>query len=310
MSVKYRVWKVRRDGVSQRYRVAPTREHDSAVVGVVSGDLASAESHKEQELARKLLQNPSVQESVYRSLVRQHEKTISTDVGPMLFLQNYLAHGSPEAEALLVRLATEPSDRNVRFAAIYAIATSMDPRAPRLIREVADKAPDEWTARTAITYLATYLEVTMENLIGEGITPTRDEVLDALEMLGLALQGEWFRPEDEIRYILAALNYKRSEFEQAAHGQIPDSVEKQVIDGLMSVLPMGRLSTEGFEQTLNVIKEWGSEYAIRKLRSYLRGAISLLRDAISQQRRRMVLDAIHDIEQRLKRKSVQFGDER
>jgi len=293
MSVKYRVWKVRRDGVSQRYRVAPSREHDDAVTAVMGGDLATAESRKEQKLARKLLQNPSVQESVYRSLVRQHEKTISTDVGPMLFLQNYLSRGYPEAEALLVRLATEPSDRNVRFAAIYAIATSMDPRAPRLIREIADKAPDEWTARTAIIYLATYLEVTMENLLGEGITPTRDEVLDALEMLGLAMQGEWFRPEDEIRYILAALNYKRSEFEQAAQGQIPDSVEQQVINGLMSVLSLGSLSTDGFEQTLGVIKKWGSEYALSKLRSLLSG-LSL------KWRRDMVFDAMNEIEHQLK----------
>jgi len=130
-----------------------------------------------------------------------------------------------------------------------------------------------------------------------------EAVLDALETLGLAMQGEWFRPEGEIDSILSALNYSRSEFEQAAQGQIPARVEKQVIDGLMSVLPMGSLSTEGFERTLDVIKGWGSEYALSKLRSYLRGAISLLRGAISQQRRQMVIDAINEIEQRLKRKS-------
>ena len=303
MSGKYQVRKVRRDGVAQRYWVAPTREHDSAVTAVMSGNLASAESREAQELARKLLQNPSVQESLYRSLVRQYEETKSSNVELMLFLQNYLAHGHPEAEALLVRLATEPSDGNVRSAAIHTIATSMDARAPRLLREVADKAPDEWTARVAIVDLAGYLDITMENLIGEGITPAREAVLDALETLGLAMQGEWFRPEGEIDSILAALNYNRSEFERAARGQIPDSVEKQVIDGLMSILSMGSLSTEAFGQTLDVIKEWRSEYALSKLRSYLRGAISLLRGVLSQQRRQMVIDAINEIEHQLKRKS-------
>ena len=303
MSGKYQVRKVRRDGVAQRYWVAPTREHDSAVTAVMSGNLASAESREAQELARKLLQNPSVQESLYRSLVRQYEETKSSNVELMLFLQNYLAHGHPEAEALLVRLATEPSDGNVRSAAIHTIATSMDARAPRLLREVADKATDEWTARVAIVDLAGYLDITMENLIGEGITPAREAVLDALETLGLAMQGEWFRPEGEIDSILSALNYNRSEFEQAAQGQIPARVEKQVINGLMSILSLGSLTTEGFERTLDVIKEWGSEYALSKLRSYLRGAISLLRGVISQQRRQMVIDAINEIEHQLRRKS-------
>jgi hypothetical protein len=303
MSGKYQIRKMRRDGVTQRYWVNPSREHDDAVTAVIGGDLATAESRKEQKLARKLMQTPSVQESLYRSLVRKYENAVPSDVGPVWFMQNYLAHGYPEAEALLVRLATEPSDGNVRTAAIHTIATSMDPRAPRLLREIADKAPDEWTARTAIVDLAAYLDITMVNLVSEGITPTREAVLDALETLGLALQGEWFRPAGEIDSILYSLKYNRSEFERAVQGQIPDSVEKQVIDGLMSVLPMGGLPTEMFEQTLNVIKEWGSEYALRKLRSYLRGAISLLRGAISQQRRQMVLDAINEIEHQLKRNS-------
>jgi len=303
MSVKYRVWKVRRDGVSQRYRVAPTREHDSAVTAVMGGDLATAKSRREQELARQLMQQPSVLESIYRSLVRHYEETKLFDAQSMLFLHDYLSRGYPEAEALLVRLATEPSEWYIRASAIYTIAKSMEPFVPRLIREVLDKAPNEDTARYAIAELAASLHVTMEHLIRKKITPTRESVLDTLETLGLAMQGEWFRPEGEIDSILAALNYKRFEFEKAAHGQIPDSIEKTLVDGLMSVLPMGSLSTEAFAQTLNVIKEWGSEYAIRKLRSYLRGVISLLRDATSQQRRRMVLDAIQEIERQLKRNS-------
>jgi len=303
MSVKYQVRKVRRDGVSQRYWVAPTSEHDDAVTSVISGDLATAKSGKEQKLAQQLMQQPSVLESIYRSLVRQYEETKSSDAEPMLFLHYYLSRGYPEAESLLVRLATEPSSWHVRTAAIHAIATSMDPRAPRLIREVADKSPDEWTTRVAIVDLAAYLDITMENLISEGITPAREELLDTLETLGLAMQGEWFRPEGEIDSILAALNYNRSEFERAARGQIPDSVEKQVIDGLMSILSMGSLSTEAFGQTLDVIKEWRSEYALSKLRSYLRGAISLLRGVLSQQRRQMVIDAINEIEHQLRRKS-------
>ena len=297
MSVKYCVWKVRRDGVSQRYRVAPSREHDSAVVGVVSGDLATAESHKEQELARKLLQNPSVQELLYRSLVRQYEETGSSDSEPMLFLQHYLSRGHSEAEALLVRLATEPSNGNIRVVAIETIATSMDSRAPRLIREIADKAPDELTVSDAIAELAAYLDNTMENLISEGITPAREAILDALETLGLAMQGKWFEPtENEITNILVALNYKRSEFEQAAHGQIPDSIEKTLVDGLVSALSIESLSAKAFAQTLDVIKEWGSEYALRKLRSYLRGNLP-------QWGRGIVIDAMNEIEHQLKRKS-------
>jgi len=296
MGVKYQVRKVRRDGVTQRYWVNLSREHDDAVTAVMRGDLATADSRKERRLARQLLQTPSVQESVYRSLVRQYEETKSSNVELMLFLQYYLSRGYPEAESLLVRLATEPSDGNVRTAAIHTIATSMDPRAPRLLREVADKATDEWTARTAIVDLAAYLDITMENLLTEGITPTRDAVLDALETLGLALQGKWFRPEGEIDSILYSLKYNRSEFERAAQGQIPAHIEEQVIDGLKSVLSSGDLTNEAFKQTLDVVKEWGSEYALDKLRS--------LWDGLSSKRRRdMVFDAISEIEQRLKRKS-------
>jgi hypothetical protein len=297
MSVKYQVRKVRRDGVTQRYWMNPSREHDDAVIGVMRDRLATAESRKEQKLARKLMQTPSVQESVYRSLVREYENAVPSDVGPVWFMQNYLAHGSPEAEALLVRLATEPSDREVRFATIYTIATSMEPCVPRLLREVADKAPDEWTVRTAIDYLAIYLEDTMENLTGEGITPTREAVLDALETLGLAMQSKWFRPEDnEMRHILTALNYERSDFERAAQGQIPPRVEKTLIDGLMSALALESLSTEAFMRTLDVVKEWGSKYAISKLRSYLRGDLP-------PWGRAMVINAINEIEHQLKRKS-------
>ena len=298
MSVKYRVWKVRRDGVSQRYRVAPTREHDSAVTAVIGGDLAMAESRKAQELARQLLQVPSVQESLYRSLVREYPETDLTDAEPMSFLQHYLSRGYPEAESLLVRLATEPSNRHVKGASVYMIALSMGSRAPRLFREVADKANDEWTARSAIFNLAINLKVTMENLIGKGITPTRDAVLDTLETLGLAMQGKWFepKPKGEINPILAALNYKRFDFEKATQGQIPTRIEETLIDGLVSILLTEDLSTEGFERTLDVIKEWGSEYALRKLRS-------LLSDSLPQQRRMMVSNAIQEIEQRQKRNS-------
>jgi len=56
------------------------------------------------------------------------------------------------------------------------------------------------------------------------------------------------------------------------------------------------LSAKAFAQTLDVIKEWGSEYALRKLRSYLRGDLP-------QWGRGIVIDAINEIEQRLKRKS-------
>jgi hypothetical protein len=296
MNGKYQVRKVRRDGVSQRYWVNPTREHEDAVTAVMSGDLAVARSRKRQELARKLLREPSVQESLYRSLVRHYEETKSWDPQPILFLHYYLARGYPEVESLLVRLATQPSDGNVRTAAIHAISTSMDPRAPRLLREVADKSPDEETARVAIVDLAGYLDITMENLISEGIAPSREEVLDALETLGLALQGKWFRPEGEIGSILAALNCSRSEFEQAVQGPIPAPIEEKVIDGLKAILTRGSLSTEAFEYTLDVIKKWESAYSLRKLRTpWL--------SSLPQRRRAMVIDAINEIEHRLKRKS-------
>jgi len=298
MSVKYRVWKVRRDGVSQRYRVAPTREHDSAVVGVVSGDLATTESRREQELARQLLQSPSVQELLYRSLVQKYEETNSSDLEPMSFLQHYLSRGYPEAESLLLRLAAEPSNRHVRRAAVLTIALSMDSRAPRLIREVIDKATDERTRSFAIIDLANYLNNTMRNLMTQGIASTREAVLDALETLGLALQDKWGRLEGEIDYILDALNYKRSEFEQAAHGQIPDSIEKTLVDGLVSALSSGDLTNEAFKQMLGVVEKWGSKYALRKLRSLLSG-LSL------KWRRDMVFDSINEIEHQLKRNSSQ-----
>jgi hypothetical protein len=296
MSVKYQVRKVRQDGVTQRYWVNPSREHDDAVTAAIGGDLATAESRKEQELARKLLQNPSVQESVYRSLVQRYETTKLIDAQPMLFLRDYLSRGYPEAETLLVRLATEPSEWYIRASAIYTIAKSMEPFVPRLIREVADKATDEWTARTAIVDLAASLHVTMEHLIRKKITPTRDAVLDTLETLGLALQGKWFEPKDEIGSILAALDYFRFDFEKAAQGQIPARVEETLIDGLVSSLALRTISDHDFERILNVIKEWGSEYALSKLRS-------LLSDSLPQQRRMMVSNAIQEIERRLKRKS-------
>ncbi len=287
---------MRRDGVTQRYWVNPSREHDDAVLAVMRDRLATAESHREQELARKLLQNPSVQESLYRSILRQYEKTIPTDLGPMLFLHHYLSRGYPEAESLLVRLATEPSEWYVRHAAIYTIAKSLEPFAPRLIREVLDKAPDEWTVRYAIVELAASLHTTMENLIRKKITPTGEAVLDALETLGLAMQGKWFEPKDEIDSILAALDYFRFDFEKAAGGQIPARVERQVIDGLVSVLSSGNLSDDQFEKALDVVRNWRAAYSLDKLRS-------LLSDALPPQRRAIVVDAIHDIEQRLKRKS-------
>jgi len=207
-----------------------------------------------------------------------------------------LSRGYPEAESLLVRLATEPSSWNVRSAAIYTIAASTNPRAPRLLREVADKATDELSALYAIMKLADHFQDTMENLSREGIMPTREAVLDALETLGLALQGKWFRPEGDINSILAPLNYKRSEFERAAQGQIPAHIEETLIDGLVSILSPEKVVTDQFEKVLNVIKEWGSEYALSKLRS-------LSSDAFPQQWRVMVINAINEIEDRLKRKS-------
>jgi len=296
MSVKHQVRKVRRDGVTQRYWVNPSREHDDAVTAVIGGDLAKARSRKNQELARQILHAPSVQESIYRSLVRQYEATNSTDAKPMLFLKSYLSRGYPEAESLLVRLATEPSNLHVRASAVLTMTLSTNPRVPRLIREVADKASNEWTARVAIDKLASYLFITMQDMIGKGITPVREAVLDAMETLGLAMQGKWFRPGRELTLILAALNYNRSEFEQAVQGQIPDSVEKTVIDGLISLLSLESLSTEAFEKALKVIKEWRSEYALSKLRSYLSGSLP-------HERRAKVIGTIQEIEQRLKRKS-------
>ena len=296
MSVKYQVWKLRRDGVTQRYWVAPTREHDDAFIGVMRDRLPTAESRKEQELARKLLQNPSVQESVYRSLVQRYETTKLIDAQPMLFLRDYLSRGYPEAETLLVRLATEPSEWYIRATAIYTIAKSMEPFVPRLIREVLDKAPNEDTARYAIAELTASLHVTMEHLIRKKITPTRDAVLDTLETLGLALQGKWFEPKDEIGSILAALDYFRFDFEKAAQGQIPARVEEQVIDGLVSILSSGNLPDDEFEKAMEIVRNWKSAYSLPKLRS-------LLNEALPPKRRAMVVDAIHDIEQRLKRKS-------
>jgi hypothetical protein len=296
MSGKYPIRKVRRDGVTQRYWVNPLREHDDAIVGVMRGRLATAESRKMQELARQILQQPSVQESVYRSLMREYEETKSFHAGPMSFLRHYLSRGYPEAESLLVRLATEPSSWNVRSAAIRTIAKSTNPRVPRLLREVADKANDELAAIGAIMELADHLNDTMQNLLTEGITPARQAVLDALETLGLAMQGKWFSPEGEISSILPALKYKRSEFEQAAQGQIPARVEETLIDGLVSILSPEKVVTDQFEEVLNVIKEWGSEYALSKLRS-------LSSDAFPQQWRVMVINAINEIEHQLKRKT-------
>jgi hypothetical protein len=165
-----------------------------------------------------------------------------------------------------------------------------------LIREVADKATDEWTARTAIVELAGDLHITMENLVRKKITPTRDAVLDTLETLGLALQGKWFEPKDEIGSILAALDYFRFDFEKAAQGQIPARVEEQVIDGLVSILSSGNLPDDEFEKAMEIVRNWKSAYSLPKLRS-------LLNEALPPQRRAMVVDAIHDIEQRLKRNS-------
>jgi hypothetical protein len=294
MGGKYQVRKVRRDGVSQRYWVAPTSEHEDAVIAVMGGDLATAKSRKEQELARELLQVPSVQESLYRSLVRLCEENV---VNPMLFLQHYLARGYPEAEALLLRLATEPLDRGVRSAAVRAITTSYAPRAPRLIREVLDKAPDEWTARVAIDDLASALEITMYRLTTKGIMPSREAVLDALETLGDAMQGKWFNLQGGVIPLLNALNYSRSDFERAAHGEIPAPVEEKVIDGLMSVLTLPRVRTyDEFKYTLDVLKRWESAYSLPKLRSLLNGSLP-------QQYREMIIIAINEIEQRLTRKS-------
>jgi len=292
MSVRYQVRKVRRDGVSQRYWVNPSRDHDDAVTAVMGGDLATAESRKKQRLAQQLLQQPSVQDSVYRSLVRQYEETKSFDSKPMLFLRSYLSGGYRGAESLLVRLATEPSSWHIRAAAIHTMATPMEPRVPRLIREVLDKTTDEWTARYAIDQLISYLNITMQNFVMKKLMPTREAILDALETLGLALQGKWFEPKSEINSLLPVLSYSRSEFERAVQGQIPARVEETLIDGLVSSLALRTISEHDFGRILNVVKEWGSEYALDKLRSLWN---SLDRKGL----RDMVFDAVAEIKHRL-----------
>jgi len=58
------------------------------------------------------------------------------------------------------------------------------------------------------------------------------------------------------------------------------------------------LPDDEFEKAMEIVRNWKSAYSLPKLRS-------LLNEALPPQRRAMVVDAIHDIEQRLKRNSSQ-----
>ena len=157
MSVKYRVWKVRRDGVSQRYRVAPTREHGKAIESVVVKQLQHAlETGQRPEIS------PASNDGLFRAYVNALERKLELQGDAEAYqllthLQPYLARNLPEAHRLIVRLATEASQRKLRGIAMEVCKRSVY-ETPSLLGEIAMRSPDRWDIDMALRNLREYID--------------------------------------------------------------------------------------------------------------------------------------------------------
>ena len=159
MSVKYQVRKLRRDGVAQRYWVAPTREYGKSVESIVVKQLQHAlETGQSPEIS------PASNDGLFRAYVNALERklelqgdTLANQFQLLTHLEPYLALNLPEAHRLIVRLATEASQRKLRGIAMEMCKRSVY-ETPSLLGEIAMRSPDRWDIDMALRNLREYID--------------------------------------------------------------------------------------------------------------------------------------------------------
>jgi hypothetical protein len=157
MSGKYQVRKVRRDGVSQRYWIAPTREYDKSVESIVVKQLQHAlETGQPPEISPA--SNDGLFHAYVGALQRKLELQGDAEAYQLLtHLEPYLALNLPEAQRLIIRLATEAPHRKLRSIAMEMCKRSVY-ETPSLLAEIAMRSPDRWDAVKALTNLREYID--------------------------------------------------------------------------------------------------------------------------------------------------------
>ncbi len=163
MSGKYQVRKVRRDGVTQRYWVAPSREHVKSVETIVVNQLLHAlETGQPPEIS------PASNDALFRAYANALERKLGflSDIeaeGLLIDIAPYLSRNLPEAQRLIVRLATEASHRILRRLAMEMCSYSTY-EVPSLLGEIAMQSPDNWGVTIALRYLQEYMEDGLRSL--------------------------------------------------------------------------------------------------------------------------------------------------
>jgi len=163
MSGKYQVRKVRRDGVTQRYWIAPTREYGKSVESIVVKQLQHAlEAGQPPEIS------PASNDGLFHAYANALQRKLGSlsDIeaeGLLIDLAPYLSRGLPEAQQLIVRLATEAPHRILRRLAMDMCAHSMY-EAPSLLGEIAMQSPDNWGVTIALRDLQEYIEDGLRSL--------------------------------------------------------------------------------------------------------------------------------------------------
>jgi len=163
MSVKYQVWKLRRDGVTQRYWVAPTSEHVKSVESIVVKQLQHAlETGQPPEIS------PASNDGLFHAYANALQRKLGflSDIeaeGLLIDIAPYLSRNLPEAQRLVVRLATEVPHRLLRRIAMEMCSYSIY-EAPSLLGEIAMQSPDNWGMTIALRYLREYMEDGLRSL--------------------------------------------------------------------------------------------------------------------------------------------------
>jgi hypothetical protein len=163
MSGKYQVRKVRRDGVTQRYWIAPTREYGKSVESIVVKQLQHAlETGQPPEIS------PASNDGLFHAYVNTLQRKLGflSDIEAeqlLIHLAPYLARNLPEAQRLIVRLATEAPHRRLRRIAMNMCPHSMY-EAPSLLAEIAMRSPDNWGVTMALRDLQDYIEDGLRSL--------------------------------------------------------------------------------------------------------------------------------------------------
>ena len=163
MSVKYQVRKVRRDGVTQRYWVAPTSEHVKSVESIVVKQLQHAlETGQPPEIS------PASNDGLFHAYVTALQRKLGflSDIEAeqlLIHLAPYLSRNLPEAQRLIVRLATEAPHRRLRRIAMDMCAHSMYD-APSLLGEIAMQSPDNWGVTMALAKLREHIYYGLRSL--------------------------------------------------------------------------------------------------------------------------------------------------